>query len=309
MSDEIADLTRHMALMLENMKVMYAQSERRNDDLQVLLARTLSAPLGTSPAVASAMTPEFKHVSKVDLPIPTFYGKPDEDVSLWLFSLENALNARCVTVEKAKIAAAVGGLHDLAQAWARELAMQDKLPQDWQGFKEAVLKEFTRPNNQMFLRERLWALQQTSTVSDLVAKFRNVISQIKDMSEVDKILAFQHALKPQVRATVKLSAPKDVHEAIEKALRYEDAYEGTTTLSIATSAARSDDAMDVSLDYRAAQSPTKQTSRGFSTYRPAEPTRPRLPDAEHERLLREGRCFKCGEVGHTRRGCLKRTQK
>ena len=298
MGDEIQQLTHHMALMMENMKSLYVKSEERNDNLQALLAKTLEA---------KEVTASVPKVFKVDLPIPTFRGKADEDVTMWLFSLENALNARCIEVESARIAAAIGGLQDLAQAWVRELSLHDKLPKTWSAFKEAVAKEFTRSNNQMTLRERLWSLQQTASVSELVAKFRTIMCQVKDMSEADKILAFQHALKPQVRAAVKLCAPKDVHEAIEKALRYEDAYDGAPALSVATSAARNDDAMDVTMDYRAAQFPPKNPGQGASAYRPGGAGRFRLPDAEHTRLLQEGRCFKCGEVGHTRRGCLKKS--
>ena len=69
------------------------------------------------------------------------------------------------------------------------------------------MKETFQPASyQHILRSQLKTLRQTSTVQDYGMKFRNLIEQIDDMNELDKVSYFINGLKDVTKKEISYRA-------------------------------------------------------------------------------------------------------
>lgn len=162
---------------------------------------------------------------KADVPYPKFAGEPTEEVSSFLFAMENALIARGVDEDRTRIAAAVGNMQGAALSWARAQLEDGRSDfEDWDDFKARLAKYFTRQDLQFHLRDRLAQLKQHGTVEAFTMEFRAIIARVAEMSDTDKVITYIRGLRPQVASFVREKMPKDIAAAIEAAHRFEGAY-------------------------------------------------------------------------------------
>ena len=90
----------------------------------------------------------------------------------------------------------------------------------------AVEKEFVPADLQQRLRDDLHRLRQASCkgLMDYIAKFRHIISQVEDMTEIDQIIYFQRGLKTRTQEEVQYRRGNTLSEAITVALDFERAH-------------------------------------------------------------------------------------
>ncbi|POM70862.1 hypothetical protein PHPALM_12642 [Phytophthora palmivora] len=90
----------------------------------------------------------------------------------------------------------------------------------------ALRREFIPTDLQECLRDSLYQLKQRECrdLAEYVTKYRQFISRVKDMGELDKITLFTRGLVSQTRAEVVYRRCSTVHQAINVAMEYERAH-------------------------------------------------------------------------------------
>jgi hypothetical protein len=95
-------------------------------------------------ALAAAPPPTSSRIKPVKP--EAFYGKPNENVRQWIFSIELWFTAGHVTVDIERITLAVGLLRDAALVWWRSIHDLTEVPTTWAEFKSATITAFEAVN-------------------------------------------------------------------------------------------------------------------------------------------------------------------
>ena len=156
------------------------------------------------------------------LNIPDFHGRPAEDINNWLFIVRQNLEAACISISR-KTLVASGYLRDSALQWYRR-RIQELGELTYEEFEEGLKSMFLPHNYQEVLRTKLDNVKQRGRLDEYINEFMNIMNQIMEMSEVDKIHAFKRGLAAKTRAEIGYVAPKSLQEAIEKAQGYDSNY-------------------------------------------------------------------------------------
>ena len=92
---------------------------------------------------------------------------------------------------------------------------------------EAGLREMFLPHNhQELLRGKLDSVKQRGRLDEYINEFMNVMNQITEMSELDKVHAFKRGLAYKTKAEVGYLAPKTLKSAIEMAQGFDSNFFG-----------------------------------------------------------------------------------
>ncbi|KAI3655658.1 hypothetical protein MP638_007399, partial [Amoeboaphelidium occidentale] len=105
-----------------------------------------------------------------------------KDGQTWLKQLEQGFNAERVNDDTRRIAYAANSLRGPALEWWYTIDAFN----GWEHFKEALILKFTPDNQQHLLRRNLQKLKQNRSILKYVTKFRELIGQVNEMSELDK---------------------------------------------------------------------------------------------------------------------------
>lgn len=218
--------------------------------------------------------------------MPKFYGKPHESVDEFIFEAKLFMNGKNIdfnhSVNQARVVAMLASnLRDGAASWYHSRIMIDNEPIcSINEFEAALRDEFLPPDQQHRLRAALRACKQTTDVEEYVSRFRKIITQVREMSALDKVDHFIMGLKPETRKEVDYLNCSSLKAAISAAQAYERAHFGGGRRQ---SVVRRDgpEPMDIS----------QMT------------TRPSLEECRRERL-----CFYCREPGHRISDCPKKRQ-
>jgi hypothetical protein len=130
--------------------------------------------------------------------VPSFDGS-SMDLALWLFKLEVIMEDRS-DIEKIQLA--TKSLDGLALQWLYAVSQKEgniKFENNWSKFKEAISARFQTPDMNQILRIRLDPLRQTGTLSKYIENFNSLVTQIRDLSEADKIFHFTKGLRPKIQ--------------------------------------------------------------------------------------------------------------
>jgi len=168
-------------------------------------------------------------IPRISVKLPVYKGEPKENILVWLLQIENVLETQGVVAEEAKIQYAATALEDRALQWYlnKIKATQGHTPYDsWDAFVTAIQSTFQLPNYQQYLRQQLKQCRQTSTVQEYGLRFRNIIGQTTDMSEVDQITYFVQGLRPATQAEVSYQSSQTLEDAWKFAIAYDNAYFG-----------------------------------------------------------------------------------
>ena len=220
---------------------------------------------------------------KINVKLPTYSGNPGENIWMWALQTKSIFMSQGITDEFTRICYAVTALTDGAQHWFQNqcTANQGKCPwSTWDEFVQAIQKAFQPPNYQQYLRDRLDRTKQTGSVQEYATRFRNVLGQVENMAEEDKIRNFLRGLKPSTRAEVKYRAPSTFEEAWQWAINYDTAHYG--------------DEMD---------RPRKPKSGHRRAPRNNESTPMELDSMEKRESRKTKTCHQCGKPGHYARNC------
>jgi len=226
---------------------------------------------------------------KIAVKIPTFKGAPKENVMTWMLQVQNVFKAQGIEDEQKRICYAATGFEDAALQWylnkvaAANDEEEENTFEDWNTFADELKNSFQPPNYQQYLRRQLKSLRQTNSVQEYASQFRNIMGQVTDMGEPDKIGYFIDGLKPATRMEVSYRSPETFEEAWQAAIKYDTAMFGQGKPIV---------------NYN--PPPTKNFSK---------PTPMELDQAETQRKYfkpnnkKKGNCYNCGKPGHHSREC------
>ena len=148
---------------------------------------------------------------------PLFYGKPNENVDLWIFTTDQNLNNAHIK-ETNKLTTAASYFRDVAAQIYRKW-LTDKPNITWNEVKILLLKHFTAPNYEDNLTKQLDNLKY-SDLYKYIADFQFIINQLKDIPDRMQVYLFKKNLPTQLNNEVEYKRPKNLQEAIELAQSY-----------------------------------------------------------------------------------------
>ncbi len=210
--------------------------------------------------------------------IPVFHGRKDENLISWIFQVSDLFEAMGVDVDN-RLKLVSGYLGGAALQWYLNIRtlMSDnqKAPYtDWKEFIDELKSAFIRPNNQFHLRRELRNLKQKSSMNDYVFQFRNLVGQLKNMSEEDLVLNFVEGLKDKTKEEVIYRAPVTLDSAIKMAVDFDSAkFNGIRKTWEQSEARESNGTVPMDISYA------------------------------NKDVSKRGRCHKCKQFGHWKAEC------
>ncbi|ETV98840.1 hypothetical protein H310_08341 [Aphanomyces invadans] len=176
------------------------------------------------------------------LSMPSYHGNLNESIGLYIhrvrtfFTAKSLVYANDSEIETRCLAMVVANLKGQAAAWYQELASREggsKIT-TFVEFEEALREEFEPDDLQERLRDKLFGLHQR-TCKDImmyVEQFRRLCTDIKQMSELDKVTFFIGGLKLKTREEDKYRQCKTLTAAMKVALEYERAHAESLGISV-----------------------------------------------------------------------------
>lgn len=245
---------------------------------------------------------EFKIPGAV---MPNFWGKPSESFDSYSFGAKLYMNGCNIDYTRPEnqarvVAIMCSGLRGGAASFLTHRLMIDNLPiRDLDEFERVFSDEFVPSDQQQRLRAALRACRQTGSIEDYVARFREIIMQIREMSPLDQVDHFIAGLKPETQKEVNYLNCETLRDAIAAAQAYERAHFGGAEPRRPRPARLPEpEPMDVSHVAGVAGKDTLGVAQ-MST----RPPRPSL-----EVCRRQGLCFYCRESGHRIADCPRKIQ-
>ncbi|KAH9095232.1 hypothetical protein LEN26_017878 [Aphanomyces euteiches] len=145
------------------------------------------------------------------LSMPCYHGHLNESIGLYIHRVQTFFSAKNLNWKEPNTASrclsmVVANLKGQAAAWYQELASRESelgtrsinsLPE----LEAALQKEFEPDDLQERLRDKLFALQQKECkdLFEYIEKFRRICSDVRDMSERDKVTFFIRGLRLKTR--------------------------------------------------------------------------------------------------------------
>ncbi|TMW66815.1 hypothetical protein Poli38472_014127 [Pythium oligandrum] len=224
--------------------------------------------------------------------LPTYSGRVEESAQLFYEQADQYFAAKGIAWKSVELAprvlAALGG--SLRGAAAQWFATRRVLIQSVDEFFTELHREFVPADLQQRLRDQLNALQQRDCrdLADYIAKHRQLMVQVRDMSEIDKVIYFQRGLKQRTREEVQYRRCETLSDAITVALDYDRAHQ-----------------WQYRSEPRRYEEPRPSYLRNEHSQR-AEPEPMEIDNVQRlsrEDCRRRKLCFKCKKPGHSWRQC------
>lgn len=288
----------HLQQQLQNFSQFHQESTRQAVDAAV------SAVLTSNQANNAAM------VAKAAKP-STFNGNMRSNCDIWLFEMDSYLELARVS-EDQRVKMVGSYLKEHAALWFKyvyEESMRQGVALTWPSLRAQFLARFRPIDSGKTARVAIASLRQFGSVQQYCNLFQQYITQVSDMAEADKIFAFQRGLKQHIAREVDLRDPKTLIEAMHYAIRAEAR---TTLLNrsnfsasfSSSNASRSVpmeiDNVNMDIDSQGGEEDVMQVHAmsGQATLKRVE-----MSISDRERCVKEKRCFKCKQVGHSVRQC------
>ncbi|KAJ0410812.1 hypothetical protein ATCC90586_010135 [Pythium insidiosum] len=172
---------------------------------------------------------EFKIPGAV---MPNFWGKPSESFDSYVFGAKLYMKGCNIDYTRPEnqarvVAIMCSGLRGGAASFLTHRLMIENLPiRDLDEFESVFSEEFVPSDQQQRLRAALRACRQSGSIEDYVARFREIIMQIRQMSQLDQVDHFIAGLKPETQKEVNYLNCETLRDAIAAAQAYERAHFG-----------------------------------------------------------------------------------
>ncbi|KAF0703198.1 Aste57867_7676 [Aphanomyces stellatus] len=139
--------------------------------------------------------------------MPKYQGRMDESISLYIHQVTTFFKAKNVDFQADDgthircIAMTVANFRGLAAAWYQERLHSREVPSTLLELENELRDEFEPDDLQDRLRDQLYELKQAhcASLTEYVAKFGRICTQICDMTERDKVSWFQRGLRTRTR--------------------------------------------------------------------------------------------------------------
>ena len=218
--------------------------------------------------------------------------KTSANVDLWLFMMEEYMEATNMHGDERKIMEAATYLRGPALTWWRTIKQgpPEQRIINWALWKESFRNTFKPINSAKVARDKLAALRQDTSVRLYATEFRNIALDIPSITDDEKLDKFLRGLKRKTREQVELKEPATFDEAVRLAERFD---------TLAWRYGDSDTPTAMAANYTG---PAPMQLGAISTAPPTE-TKTRLTPALREQLRKEGKCYYCREAGHVLADC------
>ena len=89
-------------------------------------------------------------------------------------------------VDERKLSYAITLLRGRAEAWYRSLEIGEEIPENWETFEEGLAGFFKPENCERIARDKLASYRQTSSVTNYVNGFMDVISSVPSANQAER---------------------------------------------------------------------------------------------------------------------------
>ena len=300
--DIAALLAQAMQQIAENQAQFAAQiaqqQARQHVQHQELLAR-MAADAAQRQAAAPGANP-ILHANRPSK--QTSYPKSDgaNDLRRWMQAMEAAFIANGVENENVRLTLCITeGLTGAPLSWLMENAQGEEAVQTWNDLKDALIANFQRPDEDLYIIEQLSMLRMTADVDKYIDSFLALSVRARDLGMASKIAYFLNGLPERLRERVRETAPATFDEAMSKARAF------TAATPAYASQSRAAPAAFVAAPAYTPERPSMDVDawsgdrrRGGSSWRPAHGDgATRRPGAGSRR------CWRCQKEGHTAPSC------
>ena len=152
---------------------------------------------------------------------PLFFGKPSENIDLWLFTTQQNMKAANIKADN-RLTIASGYLREVAaQGYRKQITTNPYLTYD--EFKAYMMKTYTAPNIKQDLIEQLNTIKFTD-LNKYISDFLFIANQTQNISEDVQIYSFRLNLPMNLKNEIKYKQPKTLDEAITIARTFNDSH-------------------------------------------------------------------------------------
>lgn len=245
----------------------------------------------------------------------TYSGNLGSDPSVWLFQYQQYVEVLGVP-QSSWVRLAATYLDGKAATWWRGLVKQqvDENPNNitWDYFKESLIAVFKPVNSSKIARDRLAVLKQDKSVSLYNSRFTELVLEIDDIAESEKLDRYIRGLKRDIKMEVEKAEPNTLAEAMRIAQRYDSIsyYSRQSTYNPNYQLSRGSNSsgpapMDVSaISNKGSHNNNKYGKSSNSNNKSATPLQ-QLSREEFTYCQRNKLCLRCKEPGHLARNCTK----
>src|SRR6185369_149476 len=241
---------------------------------------------------------------KIAVKIPTYKGEAKENVAAWLLQCQSIFQAQNLTDNQIRINYASTGLEGAALHWYLNkvsAAGANNAFASWDDFEREVKAAFQPPNYQHHLRQQLKRLKQTGSVQEYGAQFRNIMGQIDNMAEIDKVTYFLEGLKPATRMEVAYQAPDTFENAWALAIRFDTAMFGSNRFNPNRSQSQQRfNSKPQKPSFNSGPVPMEIDYVGTSSFHHNSNSN---NNSNRQKGKFNGSCYKCGLQGHIAKNC------
>ncbi|KAF0683152.1 hypothetical protein As57867_024696, partial [Aphanomyces stellatus] len=166
--------------------------------------------------------------------MPQYKGQVGENLDLFMWNVKvffaaKNLDADAPGNQKRCMAMIVASLRGVAGSWYQDYVTRTGVPPSNLLQLETLLRaEFVPTDLQERLRDKLAGLSQKSCVSleEYISRYREVMVQVRDMSELDKVMWFNRGLRSKTKIEVNYRRCTTVSQAMAVALEFERTHFG-----------------------------------------------------------------------------------
>jgi hypothetical protein len=324
MSNNNVDIQQLQQAMFQIQQAYDRQQQQLNEQNQLLQQHRAAA----SNASSSSSSAPLPKPNKPD----TFKGTSSTALN-WLYGIEQYFKAtKATNDEMYMINYAAAALRESASTWWQSIervANENNNPiTTWAQWRKVFLDHYQPMKAAEQAREKLYNLIQSSTVSKYIDLFNNNLLHISDMSDNDKLFQFLRGLHPDIYREVHLQHPTSLVLAQNYALKAEldNISRASWFKRNRNSGGKSNHQGYNGGNYQRGNNVPPANAAGGATpmelgqlsdasttdsdnVNPPESELnaigqlQKLDEAARAKCMKEGRCFRCRNVGHVSRNC------